>query len=374
MTDYRAALGHIVDEIVTPQAQEVDRCGSFPRAAIEALGAAGLLGLVSAHEVGGVGRGLPAAAEVVEGLARACGSTAMILMMHYVATSVVEAYGPEEVRQGIASGSHLTTLAFSEPGSRSHFWVSEAGARPEGDKVRLDGQKSWVTSAGEASSYLWSTRPLEAEGAMTLWLVPADTPGLSHEGSFDGLGLRGNASTPVRADGALVERRAMLGPDGAGLDVAITVLLPWFLVLSAAVSLGLMEAVVERTLAHLCQTRLTHLDQALIDQPLPRADLARMRLATDTTRALVGDTLRALEEGREDAVLRTLEVKAAAAEAAIEVTDLAMKVCGGSAFRKDLGIERRFRDARAARVMAPTTEALLDFLGRVVAGLPLFER
>ena len=55
------------------------------------------------------------------------------------------------------------------------------------------------------------------------------------------------------------------------------------------------------------------------------------------------------------------------------VTDLAMKVCGGAAFRKELGIERRFRDARAARVMAPTTDALLDFIGRATLGLPLFD-
>ena len=76
--------------------------------------------------------------------------------------------------------------------------------------------------------------------------------------------------------------------------------------------------------------------------------------------------------GRADAMLRVLEVKAVAAEAAIEVTDLAMRVCGGAAFRKELGVERRFRDARAARVMAPTTDALHDFVGRAICGLPLF--
>ncbi len=65
-------------------------------------------------------------------------------------------------------------------------------------------------------------------------------------------------------------------------------------------------------------------------------------------------------------MLRVLEVKAAAGEAAIDVTDLAMQVCGGAAFRKELGVERRFRDARAARVMAPTTDALHDFIGRAL--------
>ena len=98
-----------------------------------------------------------------------------------------------------------------------------------------------------------------------------------------------------------------------------------------------------------------------------------MRLETDRTRALLLDTLTALETQRADAMLRVLEVKAAAAEAALTVTDLAMKVCGGAAFRKELGIERRFRDARAARVMAPTTDALLDFIGRATLGLPLLD-
>jgi alkylation response protein AidB-like acyl-CoA dehydrogenase len=96
-----------------------------------------------------------------------------------------------------------------------------------------------------------------------------------------------------------------------------------------------------------------------------------MQIETDRTAAFVADTLAALGAGREDATLRVLEVKAAAAESVIDVTDLAMVACGGAAFRKELGVERRFRDARAARVMAPTTQALHDIVGRALLGLPL---
>jgi isovaleryl-CoA dehydrogenase len=163
----------------------------------------------------------------------------------------------------------------------------------------------------------------------------------------------------------------MLGADGAGLDIALSVVLPWFLVLNAAASVGIMEAVMAESVSHATATPLEHLGQSLADQPLVRADIARMRIETDKARALLSDTLTALETGREDAMLRVLEVKAACGEAAIAVTDLAMKVCGGAAFRKELGIERRFRDARAARVMAPTTDALLDFVGRAVCGMGL---
>jgi isovaleryl-CoA dehydrogenase len=371
MSSYQDALAQVITDVVAPNAGAVDREGRFPRASIDALAGAGFLGLSSSADVGGGGQGMRDAASVIERLAEVCGSTAMVVLMHYAATAVLEAHGDDKTRRQVAAGLHLSTLAFSEAGSRSHFWAPLGTASRAGDQVRLDARKSWVTAAHEADSYVWSSRPLAAEGPMTLWLVPSGTSGISPSGSFDGLGLRGNDSTPVVADGATVGVDALLGPDGAGLDIALAAVLPWFLVLSASFSLGLMEAVVAETGAHLGATRLEHLDQRLIEQPITRADYARMRLTTDTVRALINDTLNALETGREDAMLRVLEVKALAAESAVDVTDLAMKVAGGAAFGKELGIERRFRDARAARVMAPTTDALLDFVGRAISGLPL---
>jgi alkylation response protein AidB-like acyl-CoA dehydrogenase len=166
---------------------------------------------------------------------------------------------------------------------------------------------------------------------------------------------------------------AMLGADGEGLDLALQVVLPVFLVLNASASVGTMRAVVGESIRHLTSTRFEHRSESLAEQVLPRVDLARMQVQTDAAGALVADALRAMSTGREDAMLRVLEVKAAAGEAAIDVTEVAMRVCGGAAFRKELGVERRFRDARAARVMAPTTDALLDFVGRALTGLPLLD-
>jgi isovaleryl-CoA dehydrogenase len=206
---------------------------------------------------------------------------------------------------------------------------------------------------------------------MTLWLVPSNQPGLTVRGPFDGLGLRGNASSPVTAEAVQVSRDTMLGADGAGLDIALAQVLPYFLVLNAAFSLGLMEALLAKAAEHLTGVRLAHLDQTLAEQQPHRARFAQLRIRADTCRAFLQDTLAALRGGREDAMLRVLEVKAVASEAASEVADGVMRLCGGSAFRKDLGVERLFRDALAARVMAPTTEALYDFVGRATLGMPL---
>ncbi|HYX43608.1 MAG TPA: acyl-CoA dehydrogenase family protein [Acidimicrobiales bacterium] len=369
---YLVALEPVVADVVAPMAADVDRHGTYPRPALDALGAAGLLGLVSSPEVGGMGGGYRAAAGVVQELARNCASTAMVVLMHYAATAVLEAHGATEVREAIAAGRFVGTLAFSEAGSRSHFWVPTSSATAVDGQVRLDAAKSWVTSAGEADGYVWSSRPVAAEGPSTLWLVPGGAAGLSVGAPFDGLGLRGNKSSPMVAEGVVVGSDAMLGPDGGGFEVMIGAILPWFQVMNAAFSTGTADVATNRAAAYVAGTRVEHLDQSLAENPTTRAYVARMRISTDAAEALLLDTLAALETGRADATLRVLEVKAAASEAAAGVTDLAMRVCGGSAFRKEVGVERNFRDARAATVMAPTTDALYDFVGRVACGLPVF--
>ena len=370
------ALERVITDVVAPAAATTDELGVFPLPAINALGEVGVLGLTVSPDMGGGGGGMREATEVVERLAGVCGSTAMVVLMHYAATATVEAVGSKDVRQAIGRGRHLTTLAFSEAGSRAQFWTPVSTATADGDVVVLDAHKSWVTAAAEADSYVWSSQRLDpatpSRGPMTLWLVPSTAGGLSRRtDGFDGLGLRGNGSIPVVADGVRLPAEARLGADGEGLDIALSTCLPWFLVLSAAFSLGVLEAVTAATGTHLAGARLEHLGETLIQQPVPRADYARLRLTTDRVRAFLNDTLTALESGRDDARLRVLEVKAVAAEEAAAGADLAMKLCGGAAFRKETGVERHFRDSLAARVMAPTTDALLDIVGRAVSGLPL---
>jgi alkylation response protein AidB-like acyl-CoA dehydrogenase len=371
-TDYKDALDDIIKKTIAPGAAEIDQTASFPRPALDALGKAGLLGLISSPEVGGLGEGHRAAAWVVEQLATACASTAMVVCMHYAGTAVVEAHGTQAVREAIARGKHITTLAFSEAGSRSHFWAPLGTATKTDDGIRLDAKKSWATSAGQADSYVWSSRGLADENTISLWLVPGDAQGLRVPAPFDGLGLRGNCSSPVTADGVMVSADALLGTDGDGFNLMMGITLPYFQMMSAAVCVGTMEAATSKTAQHITNTKFEHLNQTLADLPTIRAYLSRMRIKTDAMRALLLDGLTALEQGREDAMLRVLQVKAAAGDASTEVTDLAMRVCGGAAFRKEVGVERNFRDARAAVVMAPTSDALYDFIGKALCGLPLF--
>ncbi len=367
-------LEEIITTVVDPAAADVDATGTFPRAAVVAMGDRGLLGLLSATEVGGMGGTLGDAAQVVRRLAASCGSTAMVVCMHYCATAVIEQHGSDTVRRDVAAGRHLSTLAFSETGSRSHFWAplgtATSGSHPA--TVVLDASKSWVTAAAEADSYVWTSRPVAAEAGASLWLVPSGAEGLKVAAPFDGLGLRGNASSPVTATEVTLPVDALLGEDGSGLDIALGVVLPTFQILNASCSLGLMDAALAKTIAHVTTARLEHLDQTLADQPVTRQHLAAMKGRADQADTLVADAVAALAAGRPDAPLRMLQSKAVAGAAALEVLDVAMRVGGGAAFRKDIGLERHFRDARASAVMAPTVDALQEFIGRALCGMALF--
>ncbi|UJW79191.1 acyl-CoA dehydrogenase family protein [Hydrogenophaga sp. SL48] len=365
-------LDEVVTSVIDAAAIETDKLGQFPASSLAALRSAGLLGLISEASVGGAGGDLGHASQAVRRIAQSCPSTAMILAMHYSAVAVIEKFGDEATRKAIAAGQHLSTLAFSEAGSRSHFWAPVSTARADGSDAVLDASKSWVTAAGHADSYVWSSQPMAATGASSIWLMPRETAGLSTVAPFDGLGLRGNASSPVRAEGVRLPQTAMLGADGGGFDVMMGTVLPWFSVLNASGSVGMMDGAITRAAAHVNATRFAHLGTSIADLPTARAYIARAKIQADSAAVLLDDTIAAIAGGRADAMLRVLQVKAHAAESALQVTDLAMRVCGGAAFRKEVGIERLFRDARAASVMAPTSDVLYDFIGKATLGMDLF--
>lgn len=369
----------IADRVLAPAARQNDKEGRFSTEAVAALGPAGLLGMMLPTEVGGSALGPRSFAAVVATLAEADASVAMVYLMHISAAATIAAARPgatvQPILKEIADGGHLSTLAFSEAGSRSHFWAPLSRARRNAADVHITAKKSWVTSADHAQSYVVSSLAPEAKGPTesTLYLVPKGTRGLSVAGPWDGLGLRANASAPMTLDDCEVAPGYQLTEDGAGFQAMLQVVLPLFNVGTAAVALGLCRAAVAATASHLKNARFEHLGQSLGESlPTLRAQLATMQIDTDGLSARVDDVVDHLERPRDATMLRVLECKAAAGDAAISVTSSAMRVCGGAAFSKHMNVERLFRDAHAGAVMAPTGDVLREFIGKAVLGIPLF--
>jgi alkylation response protein AidB-like acyl-CoA dehydrogenase len=369
----------IAVRVLAPAAAQNDKAGRFSTEAVTALSEGGLLGLMLPAEYGGAGLGPRTFTAVTATLAEADASVAMVYLMHVLGAATIAAARPAAsvapVLREIAAGRHLSTVAFSETGSRSHFWTPVSRARRNGTGVRISAKKSWVTSADHAQSYVVSS--LAPDGVnptdLTLYLVPARSPGLSVAGPWDGLGLRANASAPITLDGCEVLPEMQITDDGAGFQAMMSVVLPLFNLGTAAVALGLCRAAVAATASHLKSARFEHLSVSLGESlPTLRAQLATMRIDTDGLSARIDDLIDHLERPRDTTMLRVLETKAAAGDTAIAVTSAAMRVCGGAAFSKHLIVERLFRDAHAGTVMAPTGDVLREFIGRIILGMPLF--
>jgi len=369
----------IADRVLAPAARQNDKEGRFSTEAVEALGRSGLLGLMLPAKFGGPALGPRTFASVTATLAETDASVAMVYLMHVCAAATIAAARPgaavEQLLKEIAAGRILSTLAFSEAGSRSHFWAPISRAAHNGAGLVLTAKKSFVTSAGQADCYVVSSLAPQAAGATesTLYLVFARTPGLSVAGPWDGLGLRANASAPMMLDGCEIAPELQLTEDGAGFQAMLNVVLPLFNLGTAAVALGLCRAAVSATATHLKTARFEHLGQSLGESlPTLRAQLAAMQIDTDGLAARIDDLIDHLDRPRDTTVLRVLETKAAAGDVAISVTSTAMRVCGGAAFSKQTGVERLFRDAHAGAVMAPTGDVLREFIARAVLGMPLF--
>jgi alkylation response protein AidB-like acyl-CoA dehydrogenase len=304
----------------------------------------------------------------------------MIYLMHMCAAAMIVAARPgaavAPILQDIAAGRHLSTLAFSEAGSRSHFWAPVSRARRNGHGVLVSAKKSWVTSAAHAQSYVVSTQRPEATQTTdsTLYLLPAGTPGLRVSGPWDGMGLRATASSPMTIEAMEVSDDRRLTEEGGGFAAKLNVVLPWFNLASATVSLGICRAVVAATVAHLKTSKFEHLGNTSLGEALPtlRQTLAQMQIDTDGLAHRIDECVGALENPGPHTMLRVLEVKAAAGQTAIQVTSSAMHACGGAAFSKHTSIERYFRDAHAGSVMAPTVDVLREFIGKSLLGIPLF--
>jgi alkylation response protein AidB-like acyl-CoA dehydrogenase len=369
----------IAEQILAPAARQNDKDARFSSEAVAALGSAGLLGIMLPTEVGGSALGPRTFAAVIATLAETDASAAMVYLMHMCATATIAAARPgaklAQTLKDIAAGRHLTTLAFSEAGSRSHFWAPLSRAKRSGANVVITAKKSWVTSAGHAQSYVVSALSLDGKGPTdsTLYLLTAGRRGLSVAGPWDGLGMRANASAPMILEDCEVEPGLQLTDDGAGFKATLEIVLPLFNLGTSAVALGLCRAAVAGTAAHLKSARFEHLGQTLGESlPTLRAQLATMQTDTDGLAARIDDLVDHLDRPRDTTMLRVLESKASAGDVAIAVTSAAMRVCGGAAFSKHMAIERLFRDAHAGAVMAPTGDVLREFIGKAILGIPLF--
>lgn len=370
-------VGH---SIVREAADEVDRTGSWPEAGLRALLATGLGGLVVPSEAGGLGLGMSGLLRVCETLGGECGATALCFGMHSVGAAVIASKATPDQQERflgpIVRGEHITSLALSEPGSGVHFHYPLMSIRDDGEGYVVSGTKCFVTNGGHADSYVVSGHAEGADpiaGQFSCVLVPATSDGMHWTGSWSGVGMRGNSSCTLQLDDVTVPRENRLGQEGDHLWYVFHAVAPYFLVAMTGSYLGIAQAALSEAVRHVSERTYEHSGDSLGSAPVVQHKLGSLWATVERSRQLAYSAAAAADRGDESSLPAVFSAKAEMAACAVDVANEAMTLMGGRAYTEESRIFRMLRDARAAHVMAPTTDILKIWTGRCLLGKPLLD-
>lgn len=373
-----AVARDIAQSITARHAEQDDRDARWPEETMRALQDARLTGLTAPREVGGLDAGMLGLVAISEVLARESASAGLCYGMHCVGTAVIAAKATpaqrERYLEPIARGQHITTLALSEPGSGSFFFYPSAALSRAPHGFTLDGTKSFVTNGSHADSFVCSTAPLAGEGEegqFNCVLVERQAGGIEWLDAWHGLGMRSNDSRTLRLSGVHVPADNLLGAVGDQLWYVFEIVAPYFLMAMAGTYLGVAQAAFDEAREHVGTRRYSHSGELLGAAPVVSHRLGAMWAELASVRQLIYAAAAKGDAAAPDALTYILACKAAAADAAVNLANESMTLCGGSAYRDNSRVARLLRDARASHVMAPTTDILKTWVGRSLLNLPL---
>lgn len=375
--DALAAARRLVPRFAA-RAGEHDRAGSFPVADFADLRREGLFGLLVPKRLGGLGAGFADYAEVAYELARGNGATALVFNMHVSVTgalsavddNLAEALGlPDEALAArdqllaAAAAGIWYAVAMSERGAGSRLSQLSTVYHPvPGGGFQIKGAKAFCSGAGHAGGYLVAARHGDDPATVSQFLVPADTPGLRVEQTWDSLGMRATCSHDLHLD-VTVPAPALLG-GVEGLALVVAQLMPHWMVASyAAVYAGVARAAVDAAVAHLTDRGLTGL-------PAVRARIGRADAAAASAWLTVREAARLVDAAPGDPQTNqwVWRAKLVAGATAAEVASSMVEAAGTGATRRGHPVERLFRDARCGALHPPTADVCADWLGVAALG------
>ena len=366
---WREAVHDFADKEVRSRARETDEQARFNWEAVRKMGPLGLLGLNVPEEFGGTGVDAVSAAIAIEELGWACGSTALAIAAHNgLACAPIAQFGSEALKQQwlprLASGQgQLGSLALTEPGAGSDLAGGvRTAAVLEGDSWIIDGQKMWTTNASVSDIIVTLCRT--SPQALSLIVVPTDTPGLTIGPAEKKMGLRGSPTHAVTYEEVRVPRENLVGVEGKGLAQTLAVLDGGRIGIGA-LSVGLAQAAYEEAVRY-AQQRET------FGVPIAQHQAIQFMLADADTeiaasRLMVHRAAWLKQNGR-PYTKEAAQAKLFATEVAERVTRNAIQVHGGYGYSAEFPVERLYRDARLMTIGEGTSEIQRMVIARSVLG------
>ncbi|GIX48802.1 MAG: acyl-CoA dehydrogenase [Candidatus Tectimicrobiota bacterium] len=332
----------------------------FPATLVRQAGALGLLGILTPPEYGGTRMGYLALALVVEALAAACASTALVIDVH-VSTVIdpLQRFGlPEQKARwlpAMSRGERLGAFVLSEPEAGSDAAAIRTRAVRDGDTYVLDGHKTFITNAGQADVYVVfaKTAPQAGSRGITAFLVERDTPGMTFGAPMAKMGLNGSATADVHFDRCRVPLAHRLGEEGQGFKIAM-ITLDYGRIGIAAQAVGLAQGAFDYAFAYARQRQA--FGQPIVQFQGLQFLLADLITRIEAARYLTYKAAHVADQGDARLSRYAAMAKLFASETAMHVTTEAVQVLGGHGYMKAHPVERMMRDAKASQLYEGTSQ------------------
>ena len=359
-SDFRETIRRMVSERVAPRAAEIDETATYPRDIRELFADHDLMGLPFDEEHGGTGTGTLMLNVAVEEVAKACASSALILMIQELGTLPIKLFGSDELKQRFlprcASGEWSPAFALSEPEAGSDPGGMRTRAVRDGDEWVIDGTKNWITNLGIADFYICFavTDPGAGHSAgISAFVVEADRSGFSIGKLEHKMGIRGSPTGQPIFDHVRVPAANLVGGENQGFKVAMATLDRSRLGV-AAQAVGIAQGATDYAAAYAQERKQ-------FDKPIGafqgiQFKLADMESRTAAARELLYRACSKVDAGDADMGKFSAMAKLIASDTAMWVTTEAVQVLGGYGYVNEYPVERMMRDAKITQIYEGTNE------------------
>jgi alkylation response protein AidB-like acyl-CoA dehydrogenase len=358
--DFRDTIRQMARERVAPRAAEIDEKAEYPRDIRELFAEHDLFGLPFETEYGGTGTGALMLNIAIEEIAKACASSALMLMVQELGTLPIKLFGSDELKQRIlprcASGEWTPAFALSEPDAGSDPGGMRTRAVRDGDEWVIEGTKNWITNLGIADFYICFavTDPDAGHShGISAFVVEADTPGFSVGKLEHKMGIRGSPTGQPIFDGCRIPAGNLIGAAGEGFKVAMSTLDRSRLGV-AAQAVGIAQGATDYAADYAKERR--QFGKPIAAFQGIQFKLADMESKTAAARELLYRACAKVDAGEADMGKYSSMAKLFASDTAMWVTTEAVQVLGGYGYVAEYPVERMVRDAKITQIYEGTNE------------------
>jgi alkylation response protein AidB-like acyl-CoA dehydrogenase len=357
LADLRDMIRRLAQERIAPRAAEIDRTAQYPSDIRALLAEHDVLGLPFEEQYGGTGTGTLMLQMAVEEIAKACASSALILMVQELGTLPIQLFGTDEQKERLlprcASGEWSPAFALSEPEAGSDPASLRTSAVRDGDEWVINGQKNWITNAGVADFYVVFAKTDRESNRSSAFIVEADRGGFDPGKLEHKLGIKGSPTGSPSFTDVRVPASNLIGAEGKGLSVALATLERTRLG-AAAQAVGIAQGATDYAAAY-ARERIAFGKPINAMQGI-QFKLADMETRTAAARELLYKACAKADRGEPDLGKYSSMAKLFASDTAMAVTVEAIQVLGGYGYVNEYPVERMMRDAKITQIYEGTNE------------------